>query len=160
MIGRGCIISFIIFCIAFAGCCGKEIRSRIESLDREQLNIPGRGLVVYYSRSGNTRHAAYAFLEIPGLNLDVEEIVDQTDRRGAMGAFTGGIQGLLGLGTSINSPKHHPKNYDLVIIGTPVWMRRVTPAVRTYLDVYGKHIKRAILFCTYKRQGHAVRSGT
>ena len=92
-------------------------------------------------------------METQSLSLDVEEIVDQTDRRGAMGAFTGGIQGLLGLGTSISSPRHHPKDYDLLIIGTPVWMGRVTPAVRTYLDIYGKHIKKAILFCTYKTTG-------
>ncbi|MBN3033632.1 MAG: hypothetical protein JW873_06015 [Candidatus Saganbacteria bacterium] len=40
-----------------------------------------------------------------------------------------------------------PDEYDLVVVGSPVWAGNPTPAVRTYLSENHDKIKRAAFFC-------------
>jgi flavodoxin len=88
-------------------------------------------LVVYYSRTGNTRKVGAAIAE--ALGADVEEIVDKKDRSGALGFVTGARDAMLKALTEIGEPQNDPAAYDLVIIGTPVWAWTMCPAVRAYL---------------------------
>lgn len=103
-------------------------------------------LLVYYSRTGFTRQVAEALKE--KLNCDSEEIVDQKDRAGAIGWVGAGRDAARKARTQINEPKFNPADYDLVIIGTPVWVGVCTVAIRTYLERYKDDIKEAAVFTT------------
>ncbi len=105
-----------------------------------------KSLVVYYSRSGNTRFVAEQVCrEIGG---DVEEIVDKKKRNGFLGFVLSGYDATRGKVTTIEPVKRSPRDYDLVVVGTPMWNKRITPAVRTYLKGNNFSGKQVALFCT------------
>ncbi|MFL0245597.1 flavodoxin family protein [Candidatus Clostridium stratigraminis] len=43
---------------------------------------------------------------------------------------------------------YNPSDYDLVIIGSPIWASRVSTPVRTYIEENKATFKRIALFCT------------
>ena len=90
-----------------------------------------KSLVVYYSRSGNARFVAQTIAA--ELGSDVEEVVDLKNRGGVLGFLSGGFDATRGKETKIGETKKSPADYDLVVVGTPVWGSRPTPAIRTYL---------------------------
>jgi flavodoxin len=91
-----------------------------------------KSLVVYYSRSGNARFMAQTIAA--ELGSDVEEVVDLKNRGGIWGFLSGGFDATRGKETKIGETKKTPAGYDLVVVGTPVWSSRPTPAIRTYLQ--------------------------
>ena len=44
--------------------------------------------------------------------------------------------------------RFNPAEYDLVIVGTPVWAGTVSAPVRTYLEKYKGSFKKIVFFCT------------
>jgi len=89
-------------------------------------------LVVYYSRTGNTRFVAE---KIAGkLKADIEEVIDRKNRGGMIGWLRAGRDATRGKETEIEPTKYSPLNYDLIILGAPVWNKRIPPAMRTYLN--------------------------
>ncbi len=104
-----------------------------------------RSLVVYYSRDGHTKRAAEIIAKI--IEGDIDEIIDKKPRKGILGFLRAGYDATLGKTTEIEFKKS-PENYDLVVIGSPVWNRRITPAVRTYLLRNSGEIKRCVFFVT------------
>jgi len=102
-------------------------------------------LVTFYSRDGNTRRAAEIIAK--ALNADVDEIKDKKSRKGIIGFLRAGYDATRGKTTEINFSKN-PADYDVVILGGPVWNGRVTPAVRTYLLKNRDSIKKAAFFVT------------
>jgi flavodoxin len=105
-----------------------------------------RSLVVYYSRTGTTKKAAETIAE--ALHSDIEEVIDQKDRRGIWGWFMAGRDATLKKLVNIGPNKHEPSNYDLVVIGTPVWAWNVTPAVRAYIAANSARFKKVAFFLT------------
>jgi flavodoxin len=91
-----------------------------------------KSLVVYYSRSGNTRFVAEKISQKIG--GDIEEIIDKKRRKGPLGFVIGGFDATRGRKTDIAEMKKSPRDYDLIVVGTPMWNKRITPAVRTYLE--------------------------
>jgi len=105
-----------------------------------------KSLVVYYSRSGNTRFVAEHISQEIG--ADIEEIIDKKKRKGLFGFIISGYDATRGRLTTIAEIERSPKDYDLIVVGTPMWNKRIVPAVRTYLkenSFSGKHVA---LFCT------------
>lgn len=103
-----------------------------------------RTLVVFYSRTGNTRKVGEKIANI--LKADIDEVIDKTDRSGIRGWLGGGKDAFFKNPTFIHFKKD-PSKYDLVIIGTPVWAATQAPAVRTYLSEH--KLKSVAFFCTY-----------
>lgn len=102
-------------------------------------------LVVYYSLSGNTKQVAIDLAN--AFKADIEEITDQKKRNGFFRYMFNGKDGMQKKATDINPVKYNPAEYDLVIVGTPVWVN-MTPAVRTYLNQYKGQLKQVAFFCT------------
>jgi flavodoxin len=100
-------------------------------------------LITYYSRTGNTEKAAKNIAEILGADLD--RILDKKSRKGFLGIIGAGKDALFRKSTFIETDKD-PAQYDIVIIGTPVWAGSAAPAVRTYLK--NNKIVKAAFFCT------------
>jgi flavodoxin len=102
-------------------------------------------LVVFYSKTGNTRKLAQDIVK--NLKADIDEITDLTNRKGLLNWFKAGRDGMKKNLTKIKYSKD-PKNYDLVIIGTPVWGWNMVPAIRTYLLENKDKIKKIAFFST------------
>ena len=103
-----------------------------------------KALVVYYSRTGNTKFIAETLAK--NLNCDIEEIVDNKKRKGVVGLASAYFRPKAP--TTIKEMKNDPKNYNLVLIGTPIWWYSSPPAVNAFLTKYNKDIKKAAFFYT------------
>ena len=103
-------------------------------------------LVVYYSLTGHTRQIAEAIAAAH--DADLEVIEDTFDRGTVLGHPRSAIEGLLGLRSSITPPKHDLSEYDLVVVGTPVWSARLASPVRAYLSQQRASLERVAFFCT------------
>ena len=55
---------------------------------------------------------------------------------------------VLGLGSGIKKATHSAADYDMVIVGTPVWAGCVSPAARSYLKQQKKSLPQVAFFCT------------
>jgi flavodoxin len=76
-------------------------------------------LVVYYSKTGTTRKLAERIAA--QLNADVESIVDTKKRSGLIGWLVGGRDGMRKISTTIDPVSKNAADYDLVLIGGPLW---------------------------------------
>jgi flavodoxin len=109
------------------------------SVSKGCINL--KSLIVYYSRTGNTKFIAETVAAEIG--ADTEEIVDKKNRMGIGGWLGAGKDARAGVETEIEPLKKSPADYDLIIVGTPIWASRVTPAITTYLkknDLAGKKV--------------------
>jgi flavodoxin len=100
-----------------------------------------KSLVVYYTRTGNAKFIAETVAA--ELGSDIEEIVDLKKRAGKLGWISAGKDATQGKETQIAPTKLVPADYDLIVIGTPIWAWRPTPAIRTYIaknDLSGKKV--------------------
>jgi len=95
-------------------------------------------LCVYYSRSGKTRSTMTAVAG--ALGAELVEITDGMDRSGFFGAVRSCFDAVR-RSTRFLEPFHTEKavkDYELVIIGTPIWAGRCCSIVREFLKKYGK----------------------
>ena len=109
-------------------------------------------LIVYYSRTNTTRKIAE---EIQSeLNCDIEEINDKNDYSGKLGFLKGGFKATTGRGSELNEISKNPADYDLVIVGTPVWSSNMATPIFSYLEKYHEDIKDIACFCTCMGGGY------
>ncbi|MCW3982796.1 MAG: NAD(P)H-dependent oxidoreductase [Candidatus Bathyarchaeota archaeon] len=106
-----------------------------------------KSLVVYYTRTGTTRFVAQTIAA--ELGADLEEIVDLKKREGKLGWIIGGKDASQKKLTKIAPLKRSPADYDLLVIGTPIWAWAPTPAVRTYISQNDLTGKKVALFYTF-----------
>jgi flavodoxin len=98
-------------------------------------------LVVYYTKTGNSKFAAETIAAEVG--ADMEEVVDLKNRKGRLAFLSAGRDAMQGKLTEIAETKRNPLDYDLIVIAQPVWAGSPTPAIRTYLkknDLSGKKL--------------------
>lgn len=103
-------------------------------------------LVVYYSRTGNTKFVAE---EVTAeLGADMEEIIDLKNREGKLGWLSSSRDATGNRQTKIEETKKDPKDYDLIVIGTPVWAWSPSSAIRSYVATHDLSGKNVALFFT------------
>jgi hypothetical protein len=110
-----------------------------------------QALVVYYSRTGHTKAVGEEIAK--ALSGDSEEIVDTTNRSGPLGWLTSGREGSGRKLAKIQPAKKDTSQYDIVIIGTPIWASNMSSPVRTYLTENKEKIKNIAFFCTEGSSG-------
>jgi flavodoxin len=110
-----------------------------------------RTLVAYYSMSGNTRSLARELGA--SLGADVEEIVEPRARQGALGYVRGVFESLTRRTPPIAPPVHDPAQYDLVLMGGPVWAGHIASPMRTFASRYGGVARHVGFFCTEGGRG-------
>ena len=106
-----------------------------------------RVLVAYYSRTGNTRFVAKAIAQ--SLEADIEEIKDGKSRMGVFGFLRCGYEAIFKKLIDIEVSEKNPEEYDLIIVGSPVWAGRLSSPVRTYLHLHCHKFKNVAFFITY-----------
>lgn len=110
-------------------------------------------LIVYYSRSGVTGRLAQALAR--ACDADLEAIEDVRPRHGAAGYARSAWEALRGTPAPVAPPRHHPADYPLVVLGTPVWAGHMSSPMRGYLLQQRVHLRRIALFCTMGGSGGA-----
>lgn len=120
-----------------------ELRKTV-SLDK--ITTGKKILVVYFTRTGNTERVAKDIAA--ALDADIERIREKDDRSGCLGYFAAGRDGMNEKSTEIEPVKSRASDYDIVIIGSPVWAWNLTPAVRTYIEQNRGSFKAVSFFIT------------
>ena len=88
-------------------------------------------LVVYYSRTGTTKKVAETISSM--IESDIERIIDTKKRAGPFGGLAAAKDAILKRLTKIEATKNDPSDYDLVIIGTPIWVGAMSAPIRSYI---------------------------
>jgi flavodoxin len=120
---------------------------------RERNPVVSRILVVYYSRSGHTEFVARQIAA--RCHADLERIEDSASRDGVLGSLRSALEAIFRLRPSIQRARRRPGDYDLVIVGTPVWFWSVASPVRTWVHRHRSELDNVALFCTCGGSGHA-----
>jgi flavodoxin len=103
-------------------------------------------LVVYFSRTGYTRRVAEEIARAAG--ADCQEIRERSSRRGFLGYWRSAREALRGTAIEIEPGSLNPRDYELVVLGTPVWAGNVSSPVRAYIARHRRDFARIALFCT------------
>ena len=115
---------------------------------------PTRILVVFYSRSGTTKQVA---LEVAkALGADCVELTEARSRAGLFGYFRSGFEASRGLTTVLRDPHDEALGYDLVVVGTPVWVSAVCTPVRTFLRQHAGKLPPVAFFATMGGRGSEI----
>ncbi len=103
-------------------------------------------LIVYYSRSGNTRKIA----ELIGrkMGAEIEEIIDHKNRKGLLGFLISGNESYLQRNIPIKQLTRDPSQYDLIIIGTPIWAGHMCSPIKSFCQEYQGKFPRIAFFTT------------
>ena len=92
----------------------------------------GKTLIVYYSRTGNTKAVCEALQK--ELGCDIMEIKDLTDRQGRWGYYTAAFGSIFGTHTGIDPAAFNLAPYENIIVGSPVWAGKPGAAIRTFIE--------------------------
>lgn len=108
-------------------------------------------LIVYYSRTGTTKKIALAVAK--RICAEVEEIEDTINRNGIKGYLISGRDAMQKNITILKPSFKNPAEFDLVIIGTPIWAWRISAPVRAYITEKKNSFKKIAIFCTMGGSG-------
>jgi len=106
-----------------------------------------RTAIIFYSRTGATRTVATALAS--ALDADIGEIRCPRYRTGPLRYLIAGYNSVKGNLPSIEGPSVDPAEYDLVVIGTPVWTSHPSLPVRAYLATKPQLPRRIALVVTH-----------
>jgi flavodoxin len=110
-------------------------------------------LVVHFSRTGYTGRVAEHLAQ--ACHADHELIGEQAPRAGLLGYWRSAREALRGSIIDIAPSKCAPRDYRLVVIGTPVWAGNVSSPVRAYIARHRAELGNVALFCTQGGSGAA-----
>ena len=111
----------------------------------------GKSIVIFYTRTGNTRFVAEEIATV--LGSDLRPLVDKKERKGAWGYFWAGFDALMQNKTRLGDFQIDLGQYDLIFLGTPNWAANVPPAIRTFLGQSYLNNKKVVFFCTQDGMG-------
>jgi len=107
-------------------------------------------LVAYYSLEGNTKFIGQKIAEAVGADLLELKPKKETIKPHSFSKyFWGGKQVMMKEKPELLSFDHHPEEYDLLFIGTPVWAWNFTPPLGTFFSQVKLGGKKIALFCSH-----------
>ena len=105
-----------------------------------------RALVVFYSRTGNTKRIAEELSKM--IDADTEELHDTKNRKGIIGFILSGMDARMMRKANLEKTRNNPAIYDMVILGTPTWSNRMSTPMRTYINQNCNSFKKVAFFLT------------
>ncbi|MCX8043635.1 MAG: hypothetical protein N3B18_05840 [Desulfobacterota bacterium] len=106
----------------------------------------GKTLILYYSRSGNTRAASEVLQR--ELRADMVEIKDCGNRGPGFGIVMGMLKTILNLNTDTDPATVDLAPYKTVIVAAPIWAAKFGLAMRSFVERNRFDGKRVIIFIT------------
>ena len=110
-----------------------------------EQSAPGKTLILYYSKTGNTRAACEALQK--EIDADIQEIKDLNSRKGFWAA-TGMLKIFMGMQTDIEPETVDFGSYDTLVIAAPIWAAQFGLAMRTFVQRSDFDGKRVVIFIT------------
>lgn len=107
-------------------------------------------LVVYYSLEGNTRFVAEAVAKELGADLLELKPKKDVSPTSPMRYLWGGKQVVMGERPELFPLSKEAGNYDLIVIGTPVWAFTYAPAINAFLQLQPITGKKVAFFCCHE----------
>lgn len=92
--------------------------------------------VVFYSLSGNTQAAAKEIAEGIGADLIELKLVKPFPTEKSKQLALGGMQAMFGMKPAIQELSKNIKEYDVLILGTPIWAGKIAAPVHSFLNKY------------------------
>jgi flavodoxin len=111
-----------------------------------QESSMGKTLILYYSRTGNTKMCCEALQK--ELGADLLEIKDLKNRDGGWGFFTGALGSMFNVHTNIEPLNPDLSLYKNIIIASPIWTGTLSTAIRTLIDKNRLDNKQVVMFTT------------
>ncbi len=108
-------------------------------------------LVAYFSRTNMTKKIAEQIAK--ELDADIEHITDSKNRSGVLGYIACGREVSLKKTPKTNPIEKKIEDYEIVIIGTPVWAFNMASPIRTYLRNNNNKFKKVAFFATQAGRG-------
>jgi len=87
---------------------------------------------------------------------DVEEIQDKRNRMGWFGFLISGYEGATRQPAKIVPAKLDPSQYDVIIVGTPIWAGAMSSPLRAYLMKERARLPQLAFLCTCGSSGTAA----
>jgi len=112
----------------FGACLRRCCRHRLVTRGSSKTSKGASGVLF---REGHTKLVAEKLAE--KFNADLEQLIDKKKRTGPIGFSGAGKDAVAGNLTKLEPLKRNPRNYDIILIGTPSWFGNVTPAARTFI---------------------------
>jgi len=109
-------------------------------------SVTMKTLIVYYSRTGTTETMANLLAE--RLDADLEPLIDPTSRAGIKGFWSAAKDARTQATPELGAMVHNPEDYDLVLVGTPVWAGTMSVMVRSFLTQCAEKLPKVGLFAT------------
>ncbi len=134
------LISLLFF---VAGCQQASSPVSAEPEFIQGIHNTSKAIVLYYSRTGDTRVVARTIQE--ALDCDLQEIKDLKDRSGIKG-FCGGMKDVSNkVKAEIKPETLDLKAYELIFICSPVWGMQFSPAITTFMSTIDFKDKKIVL---------------
>ena len=108
-------------------------------------------LVVYFSRTGYTRRVADEIAHAVG--ADCEAIKESSSRTGFLGYWRSAREALRQSAVEIEPALANPRDYALVVLGTPDWAGNMSSPIRAYIARHKADLGHVALFCTQGGSG-------
>ena len=112
--------------------------------------MASKTLVVCFSRGGTTMRVAEHLAKMLGADLD--RIEENGSRLGLGGYMRSAIEAMTKGLPSIRT-RRDPRDYDLVVIGTPVWVGTISSPVRAYLFQHARDFRKVGFFAVMGGRG-------
>ena len=111
-----------------------------------------RIVCIYYSRTGNTKQAMSEIAE--ALNCELVEVRDKINRSGAIGWLRCGLDAMRKKTRTMTrlETRFALSDYDLVILGTPIWAGRCSSVIRGLLKRRGFEMANVAYVITHKSE--------
>jgi flavodoxin len=106
-------------------------------------------LVIFYSLEGNTKLIAKSIAD--SISADILELIPKKDisPTGFMRFVWGGKAAMMKESPELKSFDISPENYDLLILGTPVWAFTYSPPFNTFFKQFNIKNKKIAMFCCH-----------
>ena len=98
-------------------------------------------LTVFFSRTGHTASVAEAICD--GMTTD-----KQLQERRTSTYMSAGLGALVGRASDLEETVTSPVDYELVILGTPVWSVNLSCPMRAYITAHASEFRDVAFFCT------------
>lgn len=105
-----------------------------------------KAIIIYYSLTGKTALVATTAAKV--LDADVRRIDEVKIRKIPSVYFFGSLAAMTNKSSRIKPLDFNVDNYDLILVGSPVWAGKPAPAVNTFIAETAFKGKDVVTFCT------------
>lgn len=106
-------------------------------------------LIVYYSFDGSTKLMAEKMAEASDADLLAIKPKEEIATHGFMKFVWGGRQAMMKAQPELLPIDKNAVDYDLIVVGTPVWAWTYTPPIRTFFEQHKFTGKKVAVFCCH-----------